>query len=67
LRVKTRDDVVVRNKAVYLTLGALRDGIRDVLGICIEQTEGAKFRLKVFIELRSRGVGDVLIAVVDGL
>jgi putative transposase len=67
LRVKIRDDAVVRNKAVYLALAILPDGSRDVLGIWIEQTEGAKFWLKVFNEMRSRGVGDILIAVVDGL
>lgn len=67
LRVKIRDDAVVRNKAVYLALAMLPDGTRDVLGIWIEQTEGAKFWLKVFNELRSRGVNDILIAVVDGL
>ena len=67
LRVKIRDDAVVRNKAVYLALGVLPDGTRDVLGNWIEQTEGAKFWLKVFNELHSRGVGDILIAVVDGL
>jgi len=67
LRVKIRDEAVVRNKAVYLALGVLPDGTRDVLGIWIEQTEGAKFWLKVFNELRSRGLGDILIAVVDGL
>src|ERR1041384_4346360 len=67
LRVKIRDDAVVRNKSVYLALAVLPDGTRDVLGIWIEQTEGAKFWLKVFNELRSRGVNDILIAVVDGL
>jgi putative transposase len=67
LRVKIRDDAIVRNKAVYLALAVLPDGSRDVLGIWIEQTEGAKFWLKVFNELRSRGVDDILIAVVDGL
>jgi transposase-like protein len=67
LRVKIRDDAVVRNKAVYLALAVLPDGTRDVLGIWIEQTEGAKFWLKVFNEMRSRGVNDILIAVVDGL
>jgi len=67
LRVKIRDDAVVRNKAVYLALAILPDGSRDVLGIWIEQTEGAKFWLKVFNELKSRGVNDILIAVVDGL
>ena len=67
LRVKIRDEGVVRNKAVYLALGVLPDGTRDVLGLWIEQTEGAKFWLKIFNELRNRGVGDILIAVVDGL
>ncbi len=67
LRVKIRDEGVVRNKAVYLALGVLPDGTRDVLGLWIEQTEGAKFWLKVFNELRNRGVADILIAVVDGL
>ena len=67
LRVKIRDDAVVRNKAVYLALGVLPDGTRDVLGMWIEQTEGAKFWLKVFNDLKTRGVNDILIAVVDGL
>lgn len=67
LRVKIRDDGLVRNKAVYLALAVLPDGTREVLGIWIEQSEGAKFWLKVFNELRSRGVNDILIAVVDGL
>ena len=67
LRVKIRDEGVVRNKAVYLALAVLPDGRRDVLGIWIEQSEGSKFWLKVFNELRSRGVNDILIAVVDGL
>src|SRR6185503_862126 len=67
LRVKIRDEGVVRNKAVYLALAVLPDGRRDVLGLWIEQTEGAKFWLKVFNELKTRGVDDILIAVVDGL
>ena len=67
LRVKIRDESVVRNKAVYLAIGVLPDGHRDVLGLWIEHTEGAKFWLKVFNDLRTRGVEDVLIAVVDGL
>jgi transposase-like protein len=67
LRVKIRDDGVVRNKAVYVALGVLPDGTREVLGLWIEQTEGAKFWLKVFNDLKTRGVQDVLIAVVDGL
>ncbi|MFD1557405.1 IS256 family transposase [Paraburkholderia silviterrae] len=67
LRVKIRDDGVVSNKAVYLALGIQADGQRDVLGLWIEQTEGAKFWLKVFSELKTRGCRDILIAVVDGL
>jgi Transposase, Mutator family len=55
LRVKIRDDAVVRNKAIYLALGVLPDGSRDVLGLWIEQTEGAKFWLKVFNDLKTRG------------
>ena len=67
LRVKIREDAVVRNKAVYLALGVLPDGTRDILGIRIETTEGVKFWLKVFNDLKTRGVGDILIAVTDGL
>lgn len=67
LRVKIRDEGVVRSKAVYLALGVRTDGARDILGLWIEQTEGAKFWLKVFTDLRSRGCEDILIAVTDGL
>ena len=67
LRVKVRDEGTVRNKAVYVALGVRADGIKEVLGLWIEQTEGAKFRLRVMNELRDRGVADILIAVVDGL
>ena len=67
LRVKIRDDGVVSNKAVYLALGIQANGQRDVLGLWIERTEGAKCWLKVFNELKTRGCQDILIAVVDGL
>src|SRR5215210_3129999 len=67
LRVKIRDEAVVRSKAIYLALGVLPDGTRDILGIWIEQTEGAKFWLKVFTDLKTRGCQDILIAVTDGL
>jgi transposase-like protein len=67
LRVKTREDNVVRNKAVYLALGVRRDGAREILGLWIEATEGAKFWMKVFNDLKTRGVNDILIAVTDGL
>jgi putative transposase len=67
LWVKIREEGVVRNKAIYLALGVLPCGTREVLGLWIESTEGAKFWLKVFNDLRMRGVSDILIAVTDGL
>lgn len=67
LRLKIRDEGTVKNKAVYLALGIRADGRKEVLSLWIEQTEGAKFWLKVFDELKNRGLDDILIAVVDGL
>jgi transposase-like protein len=67
LRVKIRDAGVVRSKALYLALAVLADGTRDILGVWIEQTEGAKFWMKVFADLKTRGCEDILIAVTDGL
>jgi len=67
LRVKIRDEAVVRSKAIYLALAILPDGTRDILGLWIEQTEGAKFWMKVFADLKARGCQDILIAVTDGL
>jgi putative transposase len=67
LRVKVRDEGLVRNKAVHIALGVRADGTKEVLGLWLEQNEGAKFWLKVMNELKNRGVEDVLIAVVDGL
>jgi putative transposase len=67
LRVKIREEGLVRNKAVYLALGVLADGTREIMGLWIENTEGAKFWLRVFNELKTRGVEDILIAVTDGL
>lgn len=67
LRVKIRDEGMVKNKAVYVALGLNPAGDKDVLGLWIEQTEGAKFWLKVMNDLKLRGVSDILIAVVDGL
>ena len=67
LRLKIRDEGTVKNKAVYLALGIRADGREEVLSLWIEQTEGAKFWLKVFNELKNRGPEDVLMAVVDGL
>jgi putative transposase len=67
LRVKIRDEGVVKNKTVYVALGVTRTGQRDVLGFWIEQTEGARFWHRVLTELASRGVADILIALIDGL
>lgn len=67
LRVKIRDEGTVKNKAVYLALGINAEGIKEVLGIWVEQNEGAKFWMKVMTELHNRGVKDILVAVVDGL
>ncbi len=67
LRVKVRDESVVRNKAVHVALGVRADGTKEILGLWIEQNEGAKFWLRVMNELKNRGVEDILLAVVDGL
>jgi putative transposase len=67
IRVKVRDEGTVRNKAVYVALGVRSDGTKEILGLWIEQSEGAKFWLRVMNELKGRGVEDVLIAIVDGL
>jgi len=66
-RVKIRDDATVRSKAVYLALAIVPDGSRDILGIWIEQTEGAKSWMKVFTDLKTRGCQDILMAITDGL
>lgn len=67
VRVKIRDEGLVKNKAVYLAIGYTCDGYKQVLGMWIEQTEGAKFWLGVMNDLKARGLNDILIAVVDGL
>jgi putative transposase len=67
LRVKIRDEGLVRNKAVHIALGVRADGTKEILGLWLEQNEGAKFWLRVMNELKNRGVEDVLIAVVGGL
>jgi putative transposase len=67
LRVKIGDEGLVRNKAAYVALALNSEGEKEVLGLWIEQTEGAKFWLKAMNELKTRGVNDVLIAVVDRL
>ncbi len=67
LRINVREDNRVVNKAVYVALGVDIDGNRDVLGLWIDDNEGAKFWLKVISEIQNRGVQDILIACVDGL
>jgi putative transposase len=67
LIVKIRDGGAVRNKACYVAIGVNLDGERDVLGLWIQQSEGAKFWLQVLTELKQRGVRDVLVCCVDGL
>ncbi len=67
IRVKIRDEGMVRNKAIHIALGVMADGTKVVLGLWLEQNEGAKFWLRVMNELRNRGVEDIMLAVVDGL
>ncbi|RTR09075.1 IS256 family transposase, partial [Azospirillum griseum] len=67
IRVKIRDEGLVRNKAIHVAIGVRADGAKEVLGLWIEQNEGARFWLRVLNELKNRGVEDILLAVVDGL
>lgn len=67
LVVKVRDQGVVKNKFVYVALGLRMDGRKEVLGLWLQETEGAKFWLRVLSELRHRGVQDVLFCCCDGL
>src|SRR5438046_9941106 len=67
IQFKVRDSGHVRNKAVYLAIGVTLEGLKEVLGLWIAQTEGAKFWLQVVTELKNRGVQDIFIACVDGL
>lgn len=67
LQYKVRDGAQVRNKAIYVAIGINMEGLKEVLGLWIAQTEGAKFWLQVVTELKNRGVQDILIACVDGL
>ena len=67
IHIKVRDTGAVRVKAVYLAIGVNFTGHKEVLGLWIAQTEGAKFWLQVVTELKNRGVQDIFIACVDGL
>ena len=67
LVIKVRDQGVVQNKSAYIALGVGVDGRKEILGLWLESTEGARFWLKVITELKNRGVQDILIACCDGL
>jgi len=67
IQFKVRDTGHVKNKAIYLAIGLTMEGLKEVLGLWIAQTEGAKFWLQVVTELKNRGVSDIFIACVDGL
>ncbi|MER1935782.1 IS256 family transposase [Proteus terrae] len=67
LVVRSRDSGAVQNKSVYLALGINTDGEKELLGLWMAQTEGAKFWLSVMNELKNRGVQDIFIACCDGL
>lgn len=67
MRVAIRDQQVVRKKAVYVAVGVTLEGERDVLGLWIEKSEGARFWTSVLTDLRNRGVKDVLFVCTDGL
>jgi putative transposase len=65
--VRSREEGRVCNRSVYLALGVTMEGQKDILGMWIAQTEGAKFWLGVITELKNRGIRDIFIACVDGL
>ena len=67
LMVKVKDQGHIINKAVYLAIGITMEGRKEILGMWIEKSEGAKFWLQVITELKNRGVKDIFIACVDGL
>lgn len=67
LFVKSRQEGPVKNKAVYLALGINLEGEKELLGLWIAETEGSKFWLSVFTDLKNRGAQDCFIACVDGL
>ncbi len=67
IHARVRDAGSVRTKAIYLAIGINMEGHKEILGLWIAQTEGAKFWLSVVTELKNRGVQDIFIACVDGL
>jgi putative transposase len=67
LVIKVRDKAGVRNKSAYLVVGVRSDGYKDILGLWLADTEGAKFWLAILNDLRNRGVEDILVLCADGL
>ena len=67
LVIKVRDQGTVTNKSAYLAIGVNMAGNKEVLGLWLEDTEGAKFWLKILTEIKNRGVADILILCCDGL
>ena len=67
LVIKVRDQGTVTNKSAYLAIGVNGEGNKEVLGLWLEETEGAKFWLKILTEIKNRGVQDILILCCDGL
>ena len=67
LVIKVRDQGTVTNKSAYLAIGVNGEGNKEVLGLWLEETEGAKFWLKILTEIKNRGVADILILCCDGL
>lgn len=64
---KIRDNGSIKNRAIYLSLGINLSGDKELLGLWVAQTEGAKFWLSVLTELKNRGLQDIFIACIDGL
>lgn len=67
LWIKVRDHGHVVKKAVYVVIGISWEGTRDVLGLWLQNGEGAGFWMQILTDLQNRGVKDILIACVDGL
>lgn len=67
IMIKMRDEGHVINKVVYMVLGVNMDGKKDILGLWVQRTEGAKFWMRVLTELKNRGIEDILITCIDGL
>ena len=62
LVIKVRDQGTVTNKSAYLAIGVNGEGNKEVLGLWLEETEGAKFWLKILTEIKNRGVQDILVS-----